>query len=172
MSRLGPLVADRDGCRLDAAAGRGCRFSPDGVELVTPGGSAGLRWGDVHHLSVGAPPRWRRLRAAPAVLVALAAQDVSSPTIRGRTVTVRVGDRRRAGPEVDLGLPAGAPYRARDLDALDVLLDLLGERRWLPVLGDPRAAATLLDAAAGAARSRVPRLARRVRAAVVPHLTP
>jgi hypothetical protein len=169
-TRLGPLVAGPAGAHLDAAAGRGCRFGPDGVSLTTPAGTELVPWSAVRRLRVGGPPARRWLRAVPAVLVAVAAADLSLASVRGRTVTVRVGGGRWAGPRVDLGRPAQAPYRARDLDALDALLTELGARGRLAALADPAAAADLIDAAATAAGHRSPGLAGRVRAAVRPLL--
>lgn len=121
MTALGPLVADADGVRFAAAAGSGCRFTADGVELWdadTPRRT--IPWRHVRGVSVSAPGRFRRLRALPAfALTLLLQQDVGG--VEDRHLTVHIDtDRWSNGPDVDLG--NARPYRRRDLRRLDALL--------------------------------------------------
>jgi hypothetical protein len=144
---LGPLVADGAGSHLEAGPGRTCLFRPAGIDL----GRQQVPWSDVTRLTVEAPPRHRWLRAAPTIAVSVAAGDLSVASVRRRTVAVRIGTPRWAGPRVDLGRPPSAPYRSRDLAALTDLLDLLAARARLPALGDPTLVPRLIEAGPTAA---------------------
>jgi hypothetical protein len=145
-SSLGSVIADDEGCRVASERDAEVLLRPAGILTSDRTIRMLVPWANIDAMQISGPSALGVRWLAIATLAAIS----PSALVREPFVVVRVRRYRGGAVEVRLGHPDGA-YRYWELDALEALLEILQEQKYLRHLGSGAKAARLLTAAKGAA---------------------